>query len=123
LGDPLPSKMRTDGNFRVRFSRRKSIHCSRVFLRRVNISTRIFDENVSFPGSYGGLYGQNFPHEFKIKIPVHNCHSEADYLVNDSYYGSAVVRVMAPIAIHHAVVPLHLWTHASVQHATIVKCT
>jgi hypothetical protein len=47
-------------------------------------------------GCMGGLYGQNFPHEFKIKIPVHNCQSEADYLVNHSYYSSAVVRVMVP---------------------------
>jgi hypothetical protein len=44
----------------------------------------------------GGLYGQNFPHEFKIKIPVHNGQSEADYLVNHSYYVSVVVRVMIP---------------------------
>jgi hypothetical protein len=46
--------------------------------------------------SMGGLYGQNFPREFKIKIPVHNCQSEADYLVYHSYYVSVVVRVMIP---------------------------
>jgi hypothetical protein len=42
----------------------------------------------------GELYGQNLPYKFKIKIPVHNCHSEADYLVNGPYRGSALVRVM-----------------------------
>ena len=104
MGDPLSSKIRTkfstEGNFWVRFSRRKLIHCSaphRVtssFLCCVNISTHIFDDNVSFPGLNGGLYKQNLPYKFKIKIPVHNCHSEADYLVNGLYYGSALVRVM-----------------------------
>jgi hypothetical protein len=28
-------------------------------------STRIVDGNVSFPGLYGGLYGQNLPYKFK----------------------------------------------------------
>jgi hypothetical protein len=60
----------------------------------VDISIRIFDVNVSFAGLTGGLYGQNLPYRFKIKIPVLNCHSEADYLVNGPYYGSALVRVM-----------------------------
>jgi hypothetical protein len=79
-----------------RYSVVHPIGLRQVFLRCVNISTRIFDDNVSFPGLYGGLYGQNFSHEFKIKIPLHNCHIETDYLVNDSYYGSVVVRVMIP---------------------------
>jgi hypothetical protein len=60
----------------------------------VYISARIFDDNVSYPGLYGGLYGQNLPYKFKIKLTVHNCHSEANYLVNGPYYGSVVVRVM-----------------------------
>ena len=60
----------------------------------MNISTRIFDDNVSFPGLNGGLYEQNLPYTFKIKIPVHNCHSEADYLVNGPYYGSVLVRLI-----------------------------
>jgi hypothetical protein len=42
----------------------------------------------------GGLYGQNFPHEFIIKIPAPNYQSEADYLVNHSYYASVVVRII-----------------------------
>ena len=64
----------------------------RVFLCCVNISTRIFDDNVSFPALNCGMYGQNLPYKFKTKIPVHNCHSEADYLVNGPYDGSALVR-------------------------------
>jgi hypothetical protein len=66
------------------------------FLCCVNISTRIFDDHASFPGLNGGLYGQDLPYNFKVKIPVHNCHrhSDADYLVNGPYYGSALVRVM-----------------------------
>ena len=66
----------------------------RVFLCCVNISTRIFDDNVSFPALNCGMYGQNLPYKFKTKIPVHNCHSEADYLVNGPYDGSALVREM-----------------------------
>jgi hypothetical protein len=49
---------------------------------------------VSFPGLDGELYGQNLPYKFKINIPVHNCHSEAVYLVNGPYYGSVSLRVM-----------------------------
>jgi hypothetical protein len=30
-----------------------------------NISTRIFGGDVSCPGLYGGLYGQNLPYKFK----------------------------------------------------------
>jgi hypothetical protein len=107
LVDPLSSKMRTklstERNFWVRFSRRKSIQCSaphRVtsnFLCCVNISTHISDDNVSFPGLAGGLCGQNLPYKYKFKIPVHNCHREADYLVNGPYYGSASVRVMITV--------------------------
>jgi hypothetical protein len=37
----------------------------RVFLRHVNISTRIFGDSVSCPVLYGGLYGRNLPHKFK----------------------------------------------------------
>jgi hypothetical protein len=33
-----------------------------VFSRYVNILTRIFEHNVSCPGLYGGLYGQNLPY-------------------------------------------------------------
>jgi hypothetical protein len=42
-----------------------SIDPRRVFLRYLNISTRIFDGNVSCPGLYGGSYGQNLPYKFK----------------------------------------------------------
>ena len=35
------------------------------FLCYVNISIRIFGDNGSFPGLYGGLYGQNLLYEFK----------------------------------------------------------
>ena len=55
--------MRTDGNFRVHvflyvnpYIGVHPIGLRRVFSRGVNISTRIFDDNVSFPGLYGGLY-------------------------------------------------------------------
>ena len=48
-----------------RYSVVHSIDLRRVFLRYVNISTRIFDGNVSCPGLYGGLYGQNLPYKFK----------------------------------------------------------
>ena len=98
MGDPLSSKMRTstEGNSWVRFCRRKLIQCSaphRVtsifFVFGVDISTRIFDNNVSFPGLYGGLYGQNLPYKFKMKILVHDCHSEADYLVNGPWVAVA----------------------------------
>jgi hypothetical protein len=48
-----------------RYSFRNSIDLlRRVFLRCVNISTRIFG-SVSCPGLYGGLYGQNLPYKFK----------------------------------------------------------
>jgi hypothetical protein len=85
--DPLSPNLRVEGNFQAQFSRRKSIQCStpyrvtyrvttlsgylvrRVFLRYVNISTRIFGDNVSCPGLYGGLYawlyGQNLLYKFK----------------------------------------------------------
>jgi hypothetical protein len=42
-----------------------SIDLRRVFLRYVNISIRIFGDSVSYPGLYGGLYGQNLPYKFK----------------------------------------------------------
>jgi hypothetical protein len=48
-----------------RYSLINSIDLCRVFLRYVNISTRIFDGNVSCPGLYGGLYRQNLPYKFK----------------------------------------------------------
>jgi hypothetical protein len=50
-----------------RYSEVLSIDLRRVFLRCVNISTRIFDGSVSCPGLYGGLYeyGQNLPYKFK----------------------------------------------------------
>ena len=67
---------------------------------------------MSFSELYGGLYGQNFPHEFKIKIPVLNCHSEADYLVNHSYYGSAVVRVMIRRFGRHGNIEIDFWVAA-----------
>ena len=58
LGGPLSSKMRTDGNFRVRVLNRyigvHPIGLRRVFSRGVNISTRIFDDNMLFPGLHGG---------------------------------------------------------------------
>jgi hypothetical protein len=41
------------------------IDLRRVFLRYVNISTRIFGDSVSCPGLYGVLYGQNLPYKFK----------------------------------------------------------
>jgi hypothetical protein len=44
---------------------KKPIDLRRVFLCYVNISIRIFDGNVSFPGLYGGLYRQNLPYKFK----------------------------------------------------------
>jgi len=80
----------------------------RVFLCCVNISTQIFDDNVSFPVEWWVVprYGQNLPYKFKIKIPVHNCHSEADYLVSGPYHGSALVRVMV-IKWHPALVVRH----------------
>ena len=37
----------------------------RVFLFYINILTRIFADNVPFPGLYGGLYGENLPYKFK----------------------------------------------------------
>jgi hypothetical protein len=50
-----------------RYSVVHSIELRRVFLRCVNISTRIFNDSVSCPGLYvyGGLYGQNLPYKFK----------------------------------------------------------
>ena len=69
--DPLSPNLRAEGNFQARFFARKSIGLKkpidlrRVFLRYVNISTRIFDGNVSCPGLYGGSYGQNLPYKFK----------------------------------------------------------
>ena len=44
---------------------RNPIELRRVFLRCVNISKRIFDDSVSYPRLYGGLYGQNLPYKFK----------------------------------------------------------
>jgi hypothetical protein len=63
--------MRTEGNFQARFSRRNAIGFNKLyrltssFFRYINISIRIFDGNVSCPGLYGGLYGQNLPYKFK----------------------------------------------------------
>ena len=48
-----------------RYSFRNSIDLRRVFLRYVDISMCKFDGNVSWPGLYGGLYGQNLPYRFK----------------------------------------------------------
>ena len=36
-----------------------------VSLFYINILTRIFVDNVPFPGLYGGLYGENLPYKFK----------------------------------------------------------
>jgi hypothetical protein len=47
----------------VVYSSTHSIDLRRVFLRCVNISTRI--HSVSCPRLYGGLYGQNLPYKFK----------------------------------------------------------
>ena len=44
---------------------KKTIDLRRGFLCYVNISIRIFGDNGSFPGSYGGLYRQNLPYKFK----------------------------------------------------------
>ena len=69
--DPLSLNLRAEGNFQARFvdvSRsafKKTIDLRRVFLRYVNIWTRIFGDNVSCPGLYGGLSGQNLPYKFK----------------------------------------------------------
>ena len=48
-----------------RYSVVHSIDLRRVFLRYVNILVCKFDGNVSWPGLYGGLYGQNLPYKFK----------------------------------------------------------
>ena len=71
---PIVIKTAQKGNFPVRFSRSKSIGARlseslstyvEFCLCYVNILTRIFDHSVSFPGLYGGLYGENLPHKFK----------------------------------------------------------
>jgi hypothetical protein len=48
-----------------RYSVVHSIDFRRVFLCHVNISIRIFENSVSCPGLYDGLYGQNLPYKFK----------------------------------------------------------
>jgi hypothetical protein len=73
LVDPLSPNLCTEGNFQDRFldvnrySFRNSIDLlvRRVYLRYLNISTRIFGDSVSCLGLYGGLYGQNLPYKFK----------------------------------------------------------
>jgi hypothetical protein len=48
-----------------RYSVVHSIDLRRVFLRYSNISMCKFDGTVSWPGLYGGLYGQNLSYKFK----------------------------------------------------------
>ena len=47
-----------------------AIELRRVFLCYVNILTRIFGHSMSFPGLYGGLYGQNLPYKFKNRMVI-----------------------------------------------------
>jgi hypothetical protein len=72
--DPLPSKMRTEGNFQARFIRRKSIGFNKLYRLTSSFFAlrKFFETHFGWqcvmpgePGLYGGLYGQNLPYKFK----------------------------------------------------------
>ena len=59
---------------------RNPIDLRRVFLHYVNISMCKFDDSVSCPGLYGGLYGQNLPYKFKNSYgDLQNCNFEKSH--------------------------------------------
>jgi hypothetical protein len=68
------------------------IKLRRGFLRCVNISIHIFDDNVSFPGLYGGLYGQNLPYKFKNLYGDFPVRSETGYVILSKFWSRFVLR-------------------------------
>jgi hypothetical protein len=74
-----------------RYSIVHPIQLRRVFLRCVNISIHIFDDNVSFSGLYGGLYGQNLPYKFKNSYGDFPVRSETGFVILGKFWSRFVL--------------------------------
>jgi hypothetical protein len=81
FGDPLSSNLHTTSFFLNKvdgFPKLYRLYTSSFYV--TYIFRYLFDDNVSSPGLYGGLYGQNLPYKFKnLYVNLRNLNFEKSH--------------------------------------------